>query len=100
MVGRQAAERADDGPELALAAVAGKHAEEIRGDRIEPELCRDRGEAPCGRFGAVTSGLVDQLRKVVRIGQRLLERVEAVADRVDLSLVTGEVEQSGCITPC
>ena len=47
-----------------------------------------------------TSGLVDQLRKILRNRQRLVERIEALADSIDLSLVAGEVEQSGRITPC
>ena len=37
MLGREAAERADDGAELGLATVAGEHAEKVAGERIKAE---------------------------------------------------------------
>ena len=47
-----------------------------------------------------TSGLVDQLGEILRIEQRLAERIEALADRFDLPLIPGKIEQSRRVAPC
>ena len=66
---------------------------------IEAELRRERGERLAGFF-ADDQRACDQLGEILRIEQRLAQRVEAAADGIDLPLVAGKVEQSGRIAPC
>ena len=99
VLGGEAVEGADDVAKLALAAVLREHAEEVGGDRIEPELRRERGERLAG-FLARDQRARDQLGEILRIEQRLAERVEARADGFDLPLVAGKVEQSRRVAPC
>src|SRR5205085_138878 len=81
---------------LAEAAVLGEHAEEVRGDGIEPHRCRDRLDgaqsvlAPDQRAGG-------ELAQVRRLAQPLAERGEAGADRLELALVPCQFEQCGRI---
>ena len=42
----------------------------------------------------------DHLGEILRIDQRLVQRLEAVADGLNLPLVAGKVEQGGCVPPC
>ena len=100
MLGGEAAEGADDGAQLVLAAVAGEDAEEIGGDRVEPELRRESRQARLPASSRETSGLSTSSSKSFESSQRLAERIEAAADGFDLPLVTRKVEQGGRITPC
>ena len=63
VLGGQAAEGADDVAELVLAAVAGKDAEEVGGDRIELKLRRERGKGLAG-FIARDQRAGNEVRKI------------------------------------
>src|ERR1051326_1326469 len=89
--GGKASEIADDCAELALAAVTGEDAEEVGSDRVELQLRRKRGESLPGLFPPDQRAR-DELRKVLRFGQSRPQRVEATADRVDLTLIACKVE--------
>src|SRR5439155_19726452 len=99
VLGGEAAEGADHGAKRVLAAVAGEYAEKVRGNRVEPELRRERGERLAGLFARYQRAR-DQLGEILRIEQGLTERIEAAADGFDLPLVTGKVKQSRRVAPC
>src|SRR6185369_14681153 len=92
VLGREAAESADHGAELILPAVASKDAEEISGDRVELQLRSNCGEGLSGLVAADERAR-HKLGEILRIQQRLAERIEAVADRFDLPLVARKIEQ-------
>src|SRR6185295_4168386 len=99
MVGGETTIRPNDRAQLALAAVAGEDPEEVGGDRVERQFGAERGKR-LSRLVAADQRAGDQLGKVLRIGERRAERIEAAADGVDLALITGKVEQSGRVAPC
>src|SRR5439155_15426424 len=92
VLGSEPAERSDDRLQLVLAAVAGEHAKEVGRDWIELKLRRN-GFERLACFLARHQRARDQLIEILRIGERLVERVETVADRLDLPLVMGKIEQ-------
>src|SRR3954451_7967409 len=98
VIGREAAEGADHVTQFVLAAIPGKDAKEVTRDRIEAELRSQSGKRFAG-FVAADQRARNQLGEILRIEQRLAERIEAVADRFDLPLVAGKVEQSGGVAP-
>jgi hypothetical protein len=97
MLGRETAERADDSPEFILPAVLREYSSELGRDWIELQLWGE-GRQGLGRIIPRDERARNQLRELPRIKQGLIERIEAVADRVDLAFVTGKVEQSGSVT--
>src|SRR5687767_3748829 len=99
MFGGEPLEQAGDGAKLAFAAVAGQDAKEVGGGRVEGELLGYSAER-LPRILAADQRTVDQLREFARIGERLDQRIETAADRVDLPLVTGEPEQRSRVAPC
>jgi len=93
------AEAADDAAQFALAAVAREHAEEVARDRVEPELRGERGERVAGLFAA-DQRTRDQLGEIPGIEQRLVQRIQAAVDGIDLPLIARKTEQSGRVAPC
>src|SRR5689334_6619232 len=90
MLRSEAAEGSDDRAKLVPAAVLGEHAEEVRGDRIDAQLGCDGAEC-LGRLVARDERAFDQLRKILRIDQRLAQRLKTAADCIDLPLVACQI---------
>src|SRR5437868_1554517 len=99
MLGGEPAVSADDLAQLILAAVAGEDAEEAGGDRVKVQLGRKRREG-LGGLVARHQRAGNQLGEILRIQQRLADPVETLANRFDLPLVAGEVEQGRRVAPC
>src|SRR5206468_1481524 len=79
VIGREPAESADDVAQFVLAAIAGENAKEIGGDRVKAELRSQGGEGVAGLVAADQRAR-NELGEILRIEQRLAERVEALAD--------------------
>src|SRR6185312_5907907 len=99
MVGSEVVERANDLPQLLLAAISRGDSEEIGGDLVQAEIGCERGKR-LSRFLARNKRAGHQLAEVPGIEQSLVQGLEAFADRLNLPLVTGEIKQSGSIASC
>ena len=63
------------------------------------ELRGERRERLAG-FVAADQRARTSSAKSREFDERLAQRIEAAADRIDLPLVAGKVEQSGRVAPC
>ena len=70
-----------------------------RGQRIKTKLSRDCGKR-LRRLRAVDERRADELSELPRIRERLVQRIQAAANRINLPFVAGKAKQSGRVASC